>query len=164
MSRSSWYGSAVFVAEVQVGQRRPRHDERLERLGIRHERDARQVAFEVLGVAAAVFRVVEQGIDVVEDVPLRHRRAVPLPKLPQCPLRDVLPPPAAVLVVRVEREALCIACQVKICNAIRHQTVKSFAAACSTYADHSIFLLYVLLRKTSCRNAWAVNENMRVEV
>ena len=76
---------------------------------------ARQVAFEVFGVAAAIPRVMQEGVDVIENVALRVRRAVPRPKLPQCLLRDVLPPPAAVLVVCVEREALeGIRCRAKM--------------------------------------------------
>ncbi len=68
----------------------------------------RQVALEVFGVALAVLRVVQQGIDVVEDVPLRDFGAVLRLELCQRPIGDVLSPIAAIFGVGVVGEALCL--------------------------------------------------------
>ena len=48
----------------------------MERARTVHERDAGQVALQVLGEAGAVGGVVQHGIDVVEDVPPLDARVV----------------------------------------------------------------------------------------
>ena len=56
----------VFVVDVQLGQLAPGLDEGPE---LRREGDVRQVTFEVGGVGLAVGGVMQDGVDVVEDVP-----------------------------------------------------------------------------------------------
>jgi hypothetical protein len=61
------------------------------------KRNAGQLATEVGGVALAVLGVVQDGIDVMEDVPLADGAvAVADAKLFQRPVGDVLAPVAAV--------------------------------------------------------------------
>src|SRR5579885_2275113 len=67
---------------------------------------SRQVALQILRVARPIGWMVQQGVDVVEDVPLAHARAILLLELPQRPIGDILPPAAPILRVGVEREAL----------------------------------------------------------
>jgi len=55
------------------------------------ERNARQLALQVGGVALAILGMVQDGVDVVEDVPLGDGRvAVVGAELFECPVRDVL--------------------------------------------------------------------------
>jgi hypothetical protein len=56
-----------FIVEVQPGQLLAGVGEGAE---VRGERDARQVALEVVGELRPVAGVVQQAVDVVEDVPL----------------------------------------------------------------------------------------------
>ncbi len=58
-----------FVVDVEVGETFTGLDEVPEMGGL-HEGDARQFAAQVGGVGFAVGGMVEQGVDVVEDVPL----------------------------------------------------------------------------------------------
>ena len=67
------------------------------------ERDARQLAAEVGGVALPVFGVMQHRIDVMKDVPLGDGRIVIMrPELLQRPVGDVLATVAAVFGVGVE--------------------------------------------------------------
>jgi hypothetical protein len=50
--------------------------------------------------------MVQHGVDIVKNLPLAHPLATARPKLPQRPIRDILPPIATVLGVGVVGEAL----------------------------------------------------------
>ena len=74
------------------------------------EWDARQFAAEVGGVAVTVLGVVQDGVDVMEDVPLGNGRVVVVgAELFEGPVSDVLAAVAAVFGVGVEGEALSAA-------------------------------------------------------
>ena len=88
----------------------------------RDERNARQFAAEVGGVALAVLGVVQDGVDVVEDVPLGDGGVVVAgAELFEGPVGDVLAAVGAVFGVGVEGEALGLSSAVvEASNAIRH--------------------------------------------
>src|SRR5947209_5227264 len=72
-----------------------------------HQRDARQLPLQVLGVLRAVFGMVQHGIDVIEDVPLRGLLvAVVLAEMLQRPVGDVLVSSLAIRLIGIERETL----------------------------------------------------------
>ena len=96
----------LLVAQVERGQLAADARDLAEGVGSGDQRDARQLALEVVGVALAVVGVVEDAIDVVEDVALGDRWPIRRLEPRQRPVGDVLAPPAAVLVVDVVREAL----------------------------------------------------------
>jgi len=71
------------------------------------EWDAWEFAAEVGGVALAVFGVVQDGVDVMEDVPLGDGGVVVVgAELFESPVGDVLAAVGAIFGVGVEREAL----------------------------------------------------------
>ena len=61
-----------------------------------HQRNARQFPLQVLLVPLPVLWRVQQPVNVMEHVPLGDVRPVLRPELPQCPIRDVVPPEFAV--------------------------------------------------------------------
>src|SRR5271157_4308155 len=72
-----------------------------------HERNARQLPPQVGRIALAVLGVVQDGVDVVEDVPLADGGIVVAgAELFERPVGDVLASVGAVFRVGVEREAL----------------------------------------------------------
>ena len=87
----------MFIVQVQLGQLCANVNERAECFR-RDERDARQLALQVLGVARAVLRAVQHGVDIVENVALGDGRAILCLELLQRPVGDVLAPVAAVTV------------------------------------------------------------------
>ena len=109
-----------FVVDVDVGEAFTGLDEVPEMLRL-DKGDAGKFAAQVGGVGVAVGGVVEQGVDVVEDVPfgdwrlgirrLRLGGALHLgvdgAELGQGPVGDVFAAVVAVFVVGVEGEALC---------------------------------------------------------
>ena len=77
--------------------------------GCGSERNARQLPAEVGGVAFAVFGVVQNGVDVVEDVPLGDGRVVVAgAELFEGPVSDVLAAVRAVFSVGVKGETLIL--------------------------------------------------------
>jgi len=72
----------------------------------RGEGNSRQLALQVLGVALAVLRAVQHGVDIVEDIALGDLGAVLLLELLQRPVGDVLAAVATLFRVGVEGEAL----------------------------------------------------------
>ena len=71
------------------------------------ERDAGEFAAEIGGIALAVVGVVQDGVDVVEDVPLGDGRVgVVGAELFERPVGDVLAAVGAVFGVGVKRETL----------------------------------------------------------
>ena len=50
----------------------------------------RQVAFEVLCVKFAILWMMQQGIDIVEDIPFRHFPIILSLELCECPISDIL--------------------------------------------------------------------------
>jgi hypothetical protein len=73
---------------MQAGQLAPGGGEGGE---IRREGNARQLALEVIGELLAVGRMVQDGVDVVEDVPLGDGRiAVVVPEFLQGGIGDIL--------------------------------------------------------------------------
>ena len=111
-----------FVVDVDVGEAFTGLDEVPEMLRL-DKGDAGEFAAQVGGVGVAVGGVVEQGVDVVEDVPfgegvgrggdlrgfqnLGGLRLVDGAELGQGPVGDVFAAVVAVFVVGVEGEALC---------------------------------------------------------
>src|SRR5207237_8330624 len=85
-----------------------------------------QLAAEVGGVALAVPWMVQNGVDVMEDVPLRDGAvAVASAKLFQRPVGDVLTAVGAVFGVGVEREALRTALGKLVCDYVRCEREKT---------------------------------------
>ena len=89
---------------MQISQLAPGLGKSAERLDIG---DARQITFQVIGITRPVFGMVQQGVNVVENIPLADRLvAVMLLELFQRPIGDVFAAVAAVFIVDVEGEAL----------------------------------------------------------
>ena len=94
----------LLIVDVEVGQARPGLGEAPE---IRGKGDAGQFPAEVGGVFLPVGGMVQQGIDVMEDVPLGDGVIVVMgAKLLQGPVGEVFPAVGAVFGVGVEGEAL----------------------------------------------------------
>ena len=101
-----------------------------------------QVPLEIGGIALSVFGMVEQGVDVMEDVPLGDCVvAVVGAELCQCPIGDVFAAVPPVLIVGVEGEALRFLKYVKSRNQRNHQVVKRFVTSNSRDTNYSIFRL-----------------------
>jgi hypothetical protein len=84
-----------------------------------NKRNARQLQPQVRRVALALLGVVQDGVDIVEDVPLADGGVVVADaELFLRPVGDVLPPVAAVFGVGVEGKALGIAGKVKVWNSV----------------------------------------------
>ena len=60
----------LFIVDVNFGETLADIRERPE---VRSERNAGQFAFQVCGVTLAIERMMQHGIDVMENVPLRDR-------------------------------------------------------------------------------------------
>jgi hypothetical protein len=74
-------------------------------VGCAHKRDARQFAAEIRGVALAILGMVQDGVDVMEDVPFGDGRiAVVRAEFFERPVGDVLAAVGAVFGVGVEEK------------------------------------------------------------
>src|ERR1700678_2579993 len=110
------------------------------------QRDAGEFAAEVGGVALAVFGVVQDGVDVVEDVPLGDGGVVVAgAELFEGPVGDVLAAVGAVLGVGVEGEALRAATcarEMKVNEMARSHAHEWFLGAWGRYADHVVLRVW----------------------
>jgi len=93
----------------------------------------------VFSVSFAVLWMMQQGIDVVKDVALRHLLAVACLELCQRPVGNVLAPVAAVLGVGVVGEALCVAYKMQVWNRVCRQTMEGLITTYRVYTEYSIF-------------------------
>ena len=93
-----------LIIKVQAGQGLAGLTEGAE---IRREGDARQLPFEVGGIARTPAPMMQHAIDIIKDIPFADGRVViAAAELLQCPVGDVFFAAAALFVIGVEREAL----------------------------------------------------------
>src|SRR5579859_2044256 len=114
-----------------------------ERPEVWSERHSRQLPTQIRCIALAVFRMVQNRVDVVEDVPFGNRPIfVVCAKLLERPVCDVFPAVGTVLIVRVERKPLwnCTrAKEVEIRKSGNNKRGERLLSSNARRSNHSIF-------------------------
>src|SRR5205809_5777715 len=65
-----------------------------------------EIALQVFGITFAVLWMIQESIDIIENIPLRHFGAIFRLELGKCPIGDILASVAAIFMVNIVGETL----------------------------------------------------------